>query len=274
MASAGAEKSRPRVDPLTTPKEIMTVLYKPGHRLFQLAFTAEVNETPLTKLWGLLGKRGIRIISSTLSDTGRTGGKWNVFLDCEDYSITKEALAHMLENLPYLGGLRIAGGSDLIVDDLYFPIVSTTGSRTMLISLEVLQRMLAAMGEQFGSGGTVISYQEGVAMGAIAAAALQVTMKGDVRRFITEAVKLYSANGIGQAQFVTTDFDSPHFVVRISRNIECEGKHSKKPNSEWIRGHISGSASLVLGFPMVCTETKCIAMGDPYCEFDLTKSDA
>ncbi len=103
--------------------------------------------------------------------------------------------------------------------------------------------MLSAMGEQFGSGGTVISYQEGFAMGALAAGSIQAIIKGDLKRFINEALKLYSANGIGRAELVIADFDSLHFIVTIYDNIECQGKHTKMPNSEWIRGHLSGSAS-------------------------------
>jgi predicted hydrocarbon binding protein len=48
-------------------------------------------------------------------------------------------------------------------------------------------------------------------------------------------------------------------------------REAKKPNSEWVRGHPSGSASTALGVSMECTETKCIAMGDPHREFDLKK---
>jgi len=203
-SSLGADDS-PKEDPPVGPRKIVTLLYKPGHRLFQLAFTANIEETPLAKLTGALAKRGINILSSSVFDIDRNGGKWNLFLDCEDYSVTAEGLRHMLEGLDFLRELRVSGGSDLIVDDLYFPIVTSTGSRTMLISREVLQRMLSAMGEQFGSGGTVISYQEGVAMGAMAAGPLQAVMKGDARRFIKEAVKLYSANGIGHAEFVVSD---------------------------------------------------------------------
>jgi predicted hydrocarbon binding protein len=156
-----------------------------------------------------------------------------------------------------------------LVDDLHFPIVTSTGSRATLIGQDVLQRMLSAMGEQVGTRGNLISYQEGVAMGSLAAGELQATVEGDLRRFIGEAVKMYSANGIGRAKFVMVDLDALRFVLVMSHNIECEGKKTNKPNSEWIRGHLSGSASTALGVPMSCAETKCMAMGDPYCEFEL-----
>jgi predicted hydrocarbon binding protein len=65
-----------------------------------------------------------------------------------------------------------------------------------------------------------------------------------------------------------------HFVVRMGNNIECEGQRTDKPNSQWIRGHLVGGASEALGVKMDCRETRCMAMGDPYCEFELHKAKA
>jgi len=70
------------------------------------------------------------------------------------------------------------------------------------------------------------------------------------------------------------NFEQMHFVVRIADSIECQGKHTHKPNSQWIRGHLMGGATAALDVQMQCEERKCIAMGDPYCEFELSKSQS
>jgi predicted hydrocarbon binding protein len=36
------------------------------------------------------------------------------------------------------------------------------------------------------------------------------------------------------------------------------------------KGHLSGAASVALDVKMECNETKCVSVGDPYCEFELT----
>ncbi|MDG6915076.1 MAG: hypothetical protein JRN23_06625 [Nitrososphaerota archaeon] len=258
----------------TPPRELVTVLYRPGKRLFQLAFRASPMETPLAKLLGALKAHQIEILSCHLSNFERTGGRWNVFLECDDYSVTAEGLRRLLSRLDFLLDLRVAGGGELLVDELHFPIVDTTKDRMMLFSKDSLQRMIAAMGETFGSGGTLISYQEGFAAGSRATGVFRAIAKGDLRHFVPGAVKLYNASGVGRADVLEADFDSLRFQVRIFDNIECEGKQTEKPNSEWIRGHLCGTATTALQVQMQCAETKCIASGDPFCLFVLSKQDA
>jgi predicted hydrocarbon binding protein len=58
----------------------------------------------------------------------------------------------------------------------------------------------------------------------------------------------------------------------MSNNFECEGQQSDKPNSQFIRGHIAGLFSNMLNEDLDCRETKCMALGDPYCEFVIARS--
>ena len=253
------------------PREIVTVLYNPGHRLFQLAFTADMTSAPIMNLWDLLRKHRIQIVSSTLFNLHGKVGTWSVVLDSDDYGVTRQGLTRILGELDFLGDLRVTGGNDLIIEDQYFPLLDSTGNRVMLITQESLQRMLTAMGELFGTGGTLISYQEGMALGSKATGRLRAAVKGDLRVFLREAVKLYGAMGIGRCDFVEANLDTLHFVARMHHNIECEGKQADKPNSQWVRGHLCGAATTALQVQMQCNETKCAAMGDPWCEFVFDK---
>jgi predicted hydrocarbon binding protein len=254
-------------------KEIVTMLYKHDHRLFQLAFKAELADSPLGKLWEVLNPLGIRILNATVSSSEGHNGTWNVFLDSENYSITKEALKTRLDAAKVIRELRIAGGEEFVVDELYYPIVmSTTGARVMLMTKESFQNMLTAMNQMFGTGASVIAFKEGAAQGSRYALGLRSIIRGDIRRFIGELGKLYAATGVGIAEFVVMNLDDLHFVVRIADSIECQGKEAEKHNSQWIRGHLSGAASSALDVQMECKETQCVAVGDPFCEFELTRS--
>ncbi len=254
-------------------KEIVTMLYKHDHRLFQLAFKAELADSPLGKLWEVLNPLGVRILNATVSSSEGHNGTWNVFLDSENYSITKEALKPRLDAMKVIRELRIAGGEEFVVDELYYPIVmSTTGARVMLMTKESFQNMLTAMNQMFGTEASVIAFKEGAAQGSRYALGLRSIIRGDIRRFIGELAKLYAASGVGIAEFVVMNLDDLHFVVRIADSIECQGKEAEKHNSQWIRGHLSGAASSALDVQMECKETRCVAVGDPFCEFELTKS--
>lgn len=68
----------------------------------------------------------------------------------------------------FLRGIRVAGGDELVVDELFFPLVlSTMESRVMLITKDSFQRMLAAMDSMLGSGESLIAFQEGSALGSV-----------------------------------------------------------------------------------------------------------
>ena len=62
--------------------------------------------------------------------------------------------------------------------------------------------------------------------------------------------------------------------VRLWNSWECyEIKKSmgimSKPQSQLVRGFLSGLFSEHFGVEVVAEEVKCMAMGDPYCEFDI-----
>jgi predicted hydrocarbon binding protein len=269
------DQVKPGGSAVVGPKEIVTMLYKQNHRLFQLAFKAELTSGPLIELSEVLRPMRVRIINATVSCPDGQTGTWNVFVDSEDFAITEGALRPKLEAMTAIRGLRIAGGDEFVVDELYFPIVmSTSGARVMLMTQESFQRMLSAMVQMFGSGASMIAYNEGLALGTRYAAGLRTLIRGDFRRFTSELAKLYSATGVGRCEFVVMDLEHLHFVVRLANSIECEGKHSEKPNSQWLRGHLAGGASVAFDAQMECKETKCAAMGDPYCEYELRKSQS
>ena len=256
-----------------SPKEIVTMLYKRDHRLFQIAFKAEFVDNPLTKLWEVLSPLGVLITNATVSSKDGRTGAWNVFLDSGNYALTKEGLKPRLEGMTVIRDLRTSGGEEFVVDELLYPIVmSTTGARIMLMTKESFQSMLSATEQMFGSGASVIAYEQGSAQGSRYASGLRAIIHGDIRKFIGELAKLYAATGVGVAEFIVMNLDVPRFVVKVSDSIECQGKVSEKHNSQWIRGHLSGAASVALGVKLECIETKCVSVGDPHCEFELTKS--
>jgi len=249
------------------------MLYKQNHRLFQLAFKAEFADGPLGRLWENLNPLGVRILNASVScHDGRTG-TWNVFLDSDNPAMTKEALRPRLEAVTIVRDLRISGGEEFVVDELFYPVVmTTTGSRIMFMTKESFQNMLSSMEQMFGTGASVIAFKEGSAQGSRYALGLRSIIRGDIRRFIGELAKLYAATGVGVAEFVEMNLDDPRFVIRVTDSIECQGRRSDKRNSQWIRGHLSGAASSALDVPMECKETKCVSVGDPYCEFELSRA--
>ena len=79
---------------------------------------------------------------------------------------------------------------------------------------------------------------------------------------------------MGWFRFEEVTKEKGRVSIRASVNFECEGRKSAKPYSQFVRGHLSGALTALLGRPMKCDEAKCIACDDTYCEFVLTKQEA
>lgn len=247
------------------------MLYQPGHRLFQVAFKAEWKQAPIIRLIDGLAKFQLKILHSWMVEEAK-GANWSVFLDSEDYGITAEGVRKIFQAFPFIRDLRVAGGGEFIVDQLYHPVVDPAGQRLVFLGKESFQRMISSLNEIYGAGGDVIAYQQGYATGSKDAGAFRSFVKGGLREFLGEAVKLYLANGFGTCTILEADFDRMHFGLQMTDSVECSGRKSDRPLSQWIRGHICGGISTSLQTPMACTETKCVAAGDDYCQFELEKS--
>jgi predicted hydrocarbon binding protein len=82
---------------------------------------------------------------------------------------------------------------------------------------------------------------------------------------------LISAMGLGVPEVTRADGALDHITVRMSENFECIGQKSEVPTSHFMTGFLAGVMSVILEKPMGCGETRCIATGAKYCEFDIHK---
>lgn len=57
-------------------------------------------------------------------------------------------------------------------------------------------------------------------------------------------------------------------TLRVRQCFGCEGAESSRPMCSFLRGVLAGNSETALGVSFECTETKCIAAGAEYCEFE------
>jgi len=95
--------------------------------------------------------------------------------------------------------------------------------------------------------------------------------KTDKAKYIFEwGEKAVTLAGWGSFKIHKYDFDKNEFVYRLYKSTLAEyyGK-SKQPIDQIARGLFAGSACFLTDKKMDAVETKCIAMGDSYCEFEI-----
>jgi len=93
---------------------------------------------------------------------------------------------------------------------------------------------------------------------------------------INESIKVLEALGLGAKwlELKEHSITDNKIILRIDGSWECEILKGKtdKPASNYIRGLFTGFLKELLKREVEVRETKCIAVGDPYCEFEVTIS--
>lgn len=81
--------------------------------------------------------------------------------------------------------------------------------------------------------------------------------------------------GVGKVEFSRINLDKPDIVVKVWSVLAKETYNvygaQKTPIDDWIKGSLKSIFITLKKIKnpddFICIETKCIAMGDPYCEF-------
>ncbi len=94
----------------------------------------------------------------------------------------------------------------------------------------------------------------------------------------TEAMKKHAemAKNLGWGEIELKIDKNNRKVIVISKNpweaesyLEIFKEKSKKPVCFWFSGYLKGALDVDLGVESKVKETKCVAMGDPHCEYEL-----
>jgi predicted hydrocarbon binding protein len=85
-----------------------------------------------------------------------------------------------------------------------------------------------------------------------------------------DPIGVFVSLGWGMLKMIEASPDRSRIVVAISDNFEAMGVKASAPNCQFVRGFLAGSFSVGVGRKLACTETECIAAGDPACKFILT----
>jgi KaiC/GvpD/RAD55 family RecA-like ATPase/predicted hydrocarbon binding protein len=88
----------------------------------------------------------------------------------------------------------------------------------------------------------------------------------DLKRMFRLFASFLSNLGLGVAELVS--YSDQGATYRFRNTLCSLHEQSDKPMAPYLAGEIAGAVGVIMGKPVICTETKCIARGDDYCEFD------
>ena len=260
------------------PFDIGRFLIAPDRKLHCLLIKTELMSGVLEKLASIAAKYGVKVlyISYSMPRDYEKLVRALVFIDVTDATAPVEQLLEEARKLKFVREIRdmkpeIEG---FALDLFSFPLV-IEGKRVIILREQGIKGIINGLRKRLGSAAEAIQYFLGFEAG------LEF---GENHRRIGErlGIKKHSEifSRISAPMFVTVGFgvmkvlkisDNPPYAhIRIYGCFECEcaPKKSEKPYSHLVRGMIAGVFTRLFGVEMTVKEIKCVAMGDPYCEFE------
>ena len=153
----------------------------------------------------------------------------------------------------------------------FFPLIFL-GDRCIILRKPGYKALIRALEKRYGSALSTILFEIGFEM--------RGEYFEDHSRYFGKSLDLLIKSlylfaptvGFGLIKDVYINLEKREISVQIYDNFECKlFLGSGKPSSNFVRGIFSGWCSKLFGEKIVLLETKCIAKGDPYCEFIKSK---
>ena len=151
-----------------------------------------------------------------------------------------------------------------------FDFLTIADERSVIFRRTIYEAFLKTVREFFGTGGGALLYHIGSVIGRKAFENHIKITGGEFKKLLTVSEALFKASGFGEAKIIEVDIKSKQGKVKIKNNFECElFKNANEPSSHFVRGLWAGWFEKLFGKEVKAIETKCIAKGDKYCEFEI-----
>jgi len=200
-----------------------------------------------------------------------------VYFDVKDPKVIDEMVSDILR-LGFVEDVKVLKPKipGLLIDTESFPLRMGVKQRAIVFGDIIYRGLLRESRRRFGSTAEAFLFYLGLFSGEEAARsdmelAFQLNIRDPVLVFSTITAPLMKALGYCSIEIVKIEPENTS-IIRVYDSFECEiGKPSDKPFSHFLRGFIAGLFSGLFKQKYTVKETKCIAKGDPYCEFIITR---
>ncbi|MEM0345675.1 MAG: 4-vinyl reductase [Thermofilaceae archaeon] len=259
-----------------TPYEVGRYAFVPGTVpfVFYIRFQPEaLTEVGiLDKLINILVEKGIPILLLKVS-AAKAGEALTALLiaDLKGRERMIEDIVQRMKRVPYVAEVLHAPPiiDGVVIDPFSFPL-RMIGERAVILRRPVYEGMIKEGWTRFGTPYAILLYTVGYGAGLLAYKEhSKIVSKPNIQKL---AEALFQAVGFGRLEIVKLDDERREAVFRVYDSFECElFQGAGEIRGNFIRGLIAGWLAGYWGvtgeFEVVAREMRCIAKGDPYCEY-------
>lgn len=254
------------------PRSVIAFEYAPNRTLAHFVLRLQNQIGVLEALAGLTARNKVNILSGFHEARG-SDSSWSFFADMTDAKLSADKLSEEFSQYPSVLEVNFrVSSSGLIADTVHFPI--RIGGRSIVsLSTDSMVSMFRHVKEILGAGAAadVIIHQMGISVGKAISGAFESRFgKGASREVLEEYLHLVRATGWGCETLKELNVQSSTARIELAHNAECSSyEHASRPQSQYVRGIYGGFFSGLFGKSVNAEEVRCLAKGDPVCEFVL-----
>ena len=257
-------------------REICLARIEPGRKLVELYVELPNMPTALAELFNVLARHNASV--SSMSSYIMHNKLVNFII--VDLSYARSSIDEILDEVKY--GMRISPTrvecyvpeiEGVITEKFGFPPIAGScgdGQELLVLRGSTFSSMLKTIKDLFGTGGDIIILQQAIQGGVDTAKNIEkMFSKTYVPPDFPFKLHLDVLTAFGFGIFEIADKDRQRIVVRVEESVESRYLRRRYDTAKcvFIKGYLKGAIEEHYGRRVFVEETRCIAKGDPYCEF-------
>ena len=239
--------------------------------IFLLELLLKNRPKALARISAVLGDYNVNILSSIIdAPVDSKEAKMLSFIECSRVKAPLDLIIEKLKELDVVLDVKVIKPNTpgLVINDLLYPL-SCLGVRIFCLHVTGWGALLKYLYDKFGASAKALLYYAGYgSIRGMVKGIKKITGLKDVR-LLGACLQLFKASGFGDFKIIRFSLNPLNVIIRVHDLFECvtfKGM-SKEPSSHMFRGMLAGVIEEIANRQVISLEEKCIAKGDPYCQF-------
>lgn len=254
------------------PLNIGRFMIVPNREVYCIVMKVPFMQDLLRKMTEIAKKDNAVILSGifSLDDSNSNIVNALAFVDFTNSSVKpEEMVAHLRQISPFKDVQIFAPKPSGFVYDSFFYPLKVGNERVIIFRKPLYEALFSGIRREFGSAGEVFLYYMGLESGVkLFEDYKQIGGSADPRTVADIAGAFAFNMGWGVFKLQELNLKKKTARIRFYDNFECTaGKGAGKPYSHFLRGVVAGLFLSCFKTAGTVEEIKCIAQGDPFCEF-------
>jgi len=251
------------------PKGVAPYYFAPGKKLFQIVVSVRGEKGALGSVLGLIESMVKPVAATSYSQPDNTS-VLSVVAEALPETETPDKIRSSIMASGVALDVEVLEGRDGILVDTFHTGLATGAGYILMIRRQSLTRMLDRVNRLLGTGGDVVLFEEGIAVGkANGEAFLKALGTEKLRKNIDYLRSNLTAQGWGSVSVRMAEDGETRTMV-VDDCFECSSNDGGRTGCHFFRGYILGNTQATFGKAFSVEETACRTRGASACEFVIT----